>query len=66
MKVLKKTAFTAAHISKDGGRDNLSTAKPQAIKLKAVTAAERQLLRISSYQYILPWTNIRIFIPLHS
>lgn len=54
MKVSKKTALSVAHMTQDGGRNNLTTAQPQAIKLKAVTTAERQQLRISSYQYILP------------
>ena len=34
-----------------GGRNNFTTARPQAIKLKAVTTAERKRLRIPSYQY---------------
>lgn len=54
MKVSKKTALAVANMAKVGGRNNLTTAKPQAIKLKAVTTAERQRLRISSYQYLLP------------
>lgn len=54
MKVSKKTALSVARMAQVGGRKNLTTARPQAIKLKAVTTAERQRLRISSYQYILP------------
>lgn len=54
MKVLKKTALSVARMAQVGGRNNVTTAQPQAIRLKAVTNAERQRLRISSYQYILP------------
>lgn len=53
MKVSKKTALSAAHMTKVGDRNNRTTA-PKSIKLKAVTAAEREQLRIPSYQYILP------------
>lgn len=54
MKVSKKPALSIARIAQDGGRKNITTAHTPAIKLKAVTSAERQRLRISSYHYILP------------
>lgn len=54
MKALKKTVLSIASDKQDGGRNNTTVAKYPAIKLKAVTSAERQRLRISSYQYILP------------
>lgn len=54
MKALKKTVLPIASDKQDGGRNNTAVAKYPAIKLKAVTSAERQRLRISSYQYILP------------
>lgn len=53
MKALKKTVLSIASDKQDGGRNN-TVAKYPAIKLKAITSAERQRLRISSYQYILP------------
>ncbi len=54
MKVSKKTSLSIARMTQDGGRKNITTAHTPAIKLKAVTDAERQRLRIPSYQYILP------------
>lgn len=54
MKVFKKPALPTARMTQDRGRNNTTTAHTPAIKLKAVTNAERQSLRISSYQYILP------------
>ena len=54
MKVSKNPVSSVARIAKGGGRNNVTTPRPQAIKLKAVTDAERQRLRISSYRYILP------------
>lgn len=54
MKALKKTVLPIASDKQDGGRNNTAVAKYPAIKLKVVTSAERQRLRISSYQYILP------------
>lgn len=54
MKVSKKSALSIAKMAQDGGRKNITTAQIPAIKLKAVTNAERQRLRIPSYQYILP------------
>lgn len=54
MKVSKKTALSVADMAQVGGRNNFTTARPQAIKLKAVTTAERKRLRIPSYKYILP------------
>lgn len=54
MKVSKKPVLSIARLAQDGGRKNTTTAPTQAIKLKAVTDAERQRLRIPSYQYILP------------
>lgn len=54
MKVFKKPALPTAQMTQDRGRKNTTTAQTPVIKLKAVTDAERQRLRISSYQYILP------------
>lgn len=54
MKVSKKPVLSIAPNNQDGGRDNIVAVKCPAIKLKVVTSAERQRLRISSYQYILP------------
>ena len=54
MKVSKKTAMSVGCSTQDGGRKNHTAARPQAIKLKAVTTAERQQLRIMTYHYILP------------
>lgn len=54
MKVIKKMTLAAANMTQAEGRDKPATARTKAIKLKAVTNAERQRLRISSYQYILP------------
>ncbi len=54
MKASKKTVLSIASDKQDGGRNNTTVAKYPAIKLKVVTSAERQRLRISSYQYILP------------
>lgn len=53
MKVSKKTALSVARMAQTGGRNDV-TPQPQVIKLKAVTDTERQRLRITSYQYILP------------
>lgn len=54
MKILKETALSVARMAEVGDRNNFTTAQPQAIKLKALTNTERQRLRISSYQYLLP------------
>lgn len=54
MKVFKKPAFSTAQVTQDKGRNNTATTHTPTIKLKAVTNTERQSLRISSYQYILP------------
>jgi len=54
MKVFKKPALPTVQIAHDRDRNNTMTSHASAIKLKAVTDAERQRLRISSYQYILP------------
>ncbi len=54
MKASKKTMLSIASMTKDRG-SNVSTVKPAAhIKLRTVTNAERQQMRISSYQYLLP------------
>lgn len=54
MKVFKKPALPTSQMTQDRGRNNTKSACTSAIKLKAITNAERQSLRISSYQYILP------------
>lgn len=52
MNVTKKTAFSTSAKCQNDNREK--SAQRPAIVLKAVTNAERQRLRISSYQYILP------------
>ena len=36
------------------GRKNVVSARQTAIKLQAVTDAERERLRVSTYEYLLP------------
>lgn len=54
MKLLKETALSVTRMAQVGARNNSIKGRPQAIKLRAVTPTERQHLRISSYQYLLP------------
>lgn len=54
MKVTKKSVMSIADIARKGdGKNTVSSHVPE-VRLKAVTNAERQRLRIPSYQYILP------------
>lgn len=53
MKISKKTALTLTAIVKTGGHVDCAQAR-NVIKLKGVTMAEREKLRIPSYKYILP------------
>lgn len=54
MKVSKKTALSMTSMSQNGGRGKTMDKPELQIKLKPVTGAERQRLRIPSYQYLLP------------
>lgn len=54
MKVIKKTILSMVAINQNGDRNSAVDTQAHAIRLKAVTEAERQSLRISSYQYLLP------------
>ena len=53
MKISKKTALTLTAIAKTGGQGGYAQAR-NVIKLKGITTAEREKLRIPSYKYILP------------
>lgn len=54
MKVSKKTVLSMTSMTQNGGRNDAVGLSATTIKLKPVTNAERQRLRISSYQYLLP------------
>lgn len=54
MKLSKKTVLLMTSMSQNGGRNKAAVASASAIRLKAVSDAERERLRIPSYQYILP------------
>ena len=54
MKVSKQPVLSMASMTQNGGRKNTMTTSASRIRLKPVTNDERQQLRISSYQYLLP------------
>lgn len=54
MKVSKQTVLSMASMAQNGGRKNIVATPVPRIRLKPVTNVERQQLRISSYQYLLP------------
>lgn len=54
MKVSKQPVLSMASMTQKGGRKNNMATSASRIKLKPVTNVERQQLRISSYQYLLP------------
>ncbi len=54
MKVSKKTILSKASMTQNGSRNDAVGISATTIRLKPVTNADRQRLRISSYQYLLP------------
>lgn len=54
MKVIKKISTDANLNSFSGNLDGSVLIRPIRIKLRGITEADRERLRIPSYQYILP------------
>ena len=54
MKLAKITSIAISRCTQDSNRDKITVNTPHEIKLRAVSSSERQNLRISSYQYLLP------------
>lgn len=54
MKVFKKTVLSKDASAKRGNQNDSVTNQSATIKLKSISEADRQRLRIPSYQYILP------------
>lgn len=54
MKVSKKNVSSMTSMTQNGGRNGSVNSSVSQIRLRPVTTAERQRLRIPSYQYLLP------------
>jgi hypothetical protein len=54
MKVTKKTIFSKSNLQGDVAQVSSVSKQSKVIKLKEITEADRQKLRIPSYQYLLP------------
>ncbi len=52
MKATKDKPIPMVTFTKNEGKDSYTSKR--TIKIKAITGAERQQLRITSYQYLLP------------